>query len=714
MEDKGDKSFLQSFVDDCLEETFTEDTNEDILEELSSRHPRYENRELIDQGGMKKILSSYDRITARDVALANKISEKSDLANFVREARITAKLEHPNIVPIYDIGSKNGEVFFIMKKLSGENLQAIIQRLEKNDPTTLKNYPRSYLLEIFLKVCDAISFAHSKRVLHLDIKPANIQVDEYGQVLVCDWGLARDASDEMLDDDSQSDEKISLDLSNNNRIAGTPGYMAPEQVNRSWGKRGQCTDIYSLGALLYTILTYKKAISGRSVDDVIQRTISGDIMAPRKRSPHLAIPPALEAVAMKAMSLNTDDRYASTQQLATEIRAYLNGFSTDAEQAGFLREVKLLIKRNKKIAQLAILSIFTLSLITIFFINNLRLEKNIALKAKEDEALMRAQAENSELAAKESEHKALGLVDALNQKEAKVLKTRQESARNLMQNAFLPAFKTRRYFTAYNILVSIHKLDPDLQDAIYYLAKLQIGQLQFPQAEAYLKTYKGERDISWMLDFCANFKDTSGKWDVVLDWRKVHHAKQELGGIPQHKLEGVRRHITEGLAKKLTTEEHLKFAQLSLEARSITPMYFKVTREGNSIGISLRGSKLAPYDELQYLHIDEFDLSHTDIPNLYNLRQIKIKKLDVSHTPVNSLKFLHNTRLEELNIQGTKVNNLKGFYNSPIHTLRLNGEFQNLNFLKNFSHLKVLEVPKNIYDLTYIQELKPELKIIED
>ena len=148
-------------------------------------------------------------------------------------------------MPVYDIGlDVENRPYFTMKMLAGENLGAILNKLHKDDSAYVQKFPLSVLLDIFLKTCNAIAYAHAQGILHLDIKPENIQINDYGEVILIDWGLAWNLNEENIWDDGL--------------IKGTPGYMAPEQIRSETDVFSPLTDIYALGALLYSILTLKK------------------------------------------------------------------------------------------------------------------------------------------------------------------------------------------------------------------------------------------------------------------------------------------------------------------------------------------------------------------------------------------------------------------------------------------------------------------------
>ena len=327
-------------------------------ESLTQKPPdKYKFRKSIGRGGMKMVLQVRDTDTARDVAMAvlpdAAIRPKKDLRKFVEEARITASLEHPNIVPVHEIGmDAAGAPYFTMKLLRGETLAAVLERLNKQDAEALERYSLFHLLHIFIKICNGISFAHSKGVLHMDLKPSNIQIGEFGEVLVLDWGLAKIISrkDEPSSsvcqgyDPGKVFEGSTLTLDGITK--GTPGYMAPEQAAGQNSKLDEKSDIYSLGAILYAILTWKNPLDPENIEDMLQRTLYGYIVPPRERAPERDIPSALEAVVQKAMNLNPAERYNSVEELREDVNAYIGGFATDAEQATVIKKSFLFAKRN--------------------------------------------------------------------------------------------------------------------------------------------------------------------------------------------------------------------------------------------------------------------------------------------------------------------------------------------------------------------------------
>lgn len=319
---------------------------------------KYEKIGEVGDGGMKRVIKARDKDTARNLAMAL-LSEQDETgaqsSRFVREARITANLEHPNIVPIHDIGvRKDGTPYFTMKFLEGETLARLLMNIAKDVTGYREKYNIQHLLRIFLSICNAVEFAHSKGIAHLDLKPDNIQIGDYGEVLVLDWGLAKliDAPEDELNSDTDrrmADPAADMDMEKtlDGEIKGTPGFMAPEQASGENSSRDEKTDIYALGAILYTILSLARPIPKKNVNEALKDTIEGNIIPIQERVPGRKIPKPLIAVVGKAMALKKEDRYDSVAEIKNEIDAFLGGFVTKAEGASLIRHCELMIKRNK-------------------------------------------------------------------------------------------------------------------------------------------------------------------------------------------------------------------------------------------------------------------------------------------------------------------------------------------------------------------------------
>ncbi|VGO14500.1 Serine/threonine-protein kinase PknD [Pontiella desulfatans] len=350
------------------EEVASEEVQGAIYADLRQSGDRYTDAEVLARGGMKKISRVFDTKTGRQVAMAElRANAPSELYEpFLREARLTALLEHPNIISVHDIGlSPDGLPFFTMDLKRGDSLGDV---LKKN------RMPREQLLESFIKLCDAISYAHSQKVLHLDLKPENIQIGRFGEVFICDWGLGKIAGSDESEGKDFDEILFNPDLLNNmtlsGELKGTPGYMAPEQFEKDGVKTYQ-TDVYALGCLLYAILSQQPPFKGSS-EEIRELTLAGKIVSPAMAFPKKNIPKGLDAVVMKALSLKPTNRYASVVALRDDVKNYLSGYSTSAENAGLIKEVALFYKRNRAACLVGLAAVMVVVVTTALFINQLQ------------------------------------------------------------------------------------------------------------------------------------------------------------------------------------------------------------------------------------------------------------------------------------------------------------------------------------------------------
>lgn len=344
---------IESHLNDFYQSAYSESEEELILERQQSiSESQYSEKELYAVGGMKAVSTVVDAKTDRAIAFAELKEDqqsKENIGRFLREARITAALEHPNIVPVYDVGVKDdGLPYFTMKFLQGETLKKVLRELLKANPAYVHKYPLNSLLEIFMKICEAVSFAHSCGVLHLDVKPENIMIGKYGEVYLCDWGIAKVMADyENLNTGVATlDADVLNDITLSGIVKGTPGFMAPEQVDKEFGKKDVQTDIYALGALLYNILSLRKPFAGKSATQVLELTVSTETFS-KKFMSKWDIPEALKAICFKAASSQKHKRYDLVEDLISDMRSYQSGFVTKAEETSFFKEFMLYFKRHK-------------------------------------------------------------------------------------------------------------------------------------------------------------------------------------------------------------------------------------------------------------------------------------------------------------------------------------------------------------------------------
>ena len=319
----------------------------------------YQVREEIGAGGMGSVLAAADSRLERTVAMkvlrAGVEADAASRLRFEREARVLARIEHPNIVPVHEAGrTVDGLPYYTMKHVRGRTLQEILDAIRSGvDPTKLDE-----LLTIFRKTCDAVAFAHSRGIIHRDLKPANIMVGEFGEVLVMDWGLAKVAGEPEVAstpaDESKDVLGSAIEVTLEGHVLGTPQYMSPEQSAGRTGEVDARSDVYALGGILHAIITLRAPVSGTTLNEVRSRVASGErnpIPPGRsKERPHCRdgmVPEALVAVVNRAMALRADERYPAVADLAADIDAHRRGFATAAEEAGALRLAFLYLQRHK-------------------------------------------------------------------------------------------------------------------------------------------------------------------------------------------------------------------------------------------------------------------------------------------------------------------------------------------------------------------------------
>jgi serine/threonine-protein kinase len=286
------------------------------------------------KGGLGEVFVALDEDLHREVALkeiqAGCADDPVSRQRFVREAEITGRLEHPGVVPVYGLGTyADGRPFYAMRFIKGDSLKDAIQKYHQADHLGRDAAERALalrqLLGRFVDVCNAVAYAHSRGVLHRDLKPGNIMLGPYGETLVVDWGLAkplgRAESESTGEGTLRPQAGSGSTLTQAGSALGTPEYMSPEQAAGEMAKLGPASDVYALGATLYALLTGQAPCKDKDTAIVLERVRKGDIPPPRQINSR--VPPALEAICLKAMALRPEDRYATPRALADDIERWL-------------------------------------------------------------------------------------------------------------------------------------------------------------------------------------------------------------------------------------------------------------------------------------------------------------------------------------------------------------------------------------------------------
>ncbi len=271
---------------------------------------------VIGKGGAGEVVLAHDRRVGRDVAVKRlKTAEptEEEITRFLREAKIQARLDHPAIVPVHELGrDANGRPYFTMKRLAGVTLLKLLAEPRARSPR---------LLRAFSDVCLAIEFAHARGIVHRDLKPANVMLGDYGEVYLLDWGIARvvgDAESAVVTADIDTIDGNTL----SGELRGTPGYMAPEQIH-SGAEVDRPADVYALGSVLFEILT-GEALHPRGQQAAIASTLGDAVWSPARRKPALAIAPELDTLCTEMLARDPATR-PTAKQVAMRVQAYLDG-----------------------------------------------------------------------------------------------------------------------------------------------------------------------------------------------------------------------------------------------------------------------------------------------------------------------------------------------------------------------------------------------------
>ncbi len=347
---------------------------------------RYELLAEHARGGLGRVVRAHDRHLGRTVAV-KELLQTSELAEalFVREALITARLQHPGIVPVHEAGRwPNGDPYYVMKLVSGRTLKECI-----GETKSLSD--RLALLPHVIAVAEAVGYAHSHDVIHRDLKPANTIIGEYGETVVVDWGLARDlhtadCAPAVTAASSGSGDSRTV----TGRVVGTPQYMSPEQA------RGEVvdprTDVYALGAILYEVLSGRAPVGGDSAQEIIDRVLAGPPQPLGQVAP--GVPSDLEAIVGKAMARVADDRYPSARELAADLKRFQTGQLVTAQRYGHWSLVRRWVHRYRGYVALGTIAAIAVTVIAVGMLRRVIDERRLAELRGEQAEHQRAAAED--------------------------------------------------------------------------------------------------------------------------------------------------------------------------------------------------------------------------------------------------------------------------------------------------------------------------------
>ena len=692
--------------------------------------PRYAIGATIATGGMGAVLQARDvhirRIVAMKIMRSEMQFSPENLLRFIDEARLTGQLEHPNIVPMYELGvDDQGRVFYTMKYVKGVTLDEVLKQLRAGEARTLDRYPLAHLLNIFQKICDAMAFAHSKHVVHRDLKPENIMIGGYGEVLVMDWGLAKIhgtrphlEAKPTVSDTSRHGHAGSVFHTLDGVVVGTPPYIAPEQARGEIDKLDTRTDVYGLGAVLYEILTLRPPIACTTIEEVLKKTVEGRIDPPviynaqrekkgaakndggkqiaLRHCPGGKVPDALSAVTMKALRLNPAERYQTVEDLQRDIESFQGGFATTAEKANILKQTVLLIRRHK--ANFALLStgFVVINALLVWFIVTLSSEKNIAQgnarmalhsKQQADAALAELRGTAPTFAEEAQQLVEDGRFDEALQKISYAISQvpNQSGYYKTQGDIFETLLQLDDAVKAYEAALQRNPKDRDARQNLDLCKKLLVQGGGNELASAQLRTLQlAMRAQGRFAEAIAMMEKIEQDRGLIQDtWREVFGKKKGMRGEVTANEDGT---LTVDITKATVPAlSHLRGMPVSV--------------------LNLDGAKIGDITALSGLPLKSLNLSHTAVTDLGPLRGMKLERLSLADTRVADINAVRGMPLQYLNLNRTRVHDLGPLRGSPVRELSLDGcrDLLDLKPLMECTDLEKLLLPASARAIGFLR-----------
>lgn len=663
---------------------------------------KYKPLTTIARGGMGVVLQARDLRIRRNVAMkvmktGAQFSRESVL-RFIDEAQLTGQLEHPNIVPVYELGiDEQGETFYTMKFVKGITLDEVLRGLRHGRKEMIEKYPLASLITIFQKICDGVAFAHSKGVIHRDLKPENVMIGSHGEVLVMDWGLAKQTLGAQRTEgrvETVAEQKPRDVLRGfqtmHGVVIGTPPYISPEQARGDLDAIDVRSDVYVLGAILYAILCLRGTVHGDNIDQVLQQILAGAIKKPlaynrppkKKRHgthedsvalvhcPGGRIPEGLAAIAMKALKTRPEDRYQSVDELQADLTQYQGGFATKAERASLFRHVLLFAGRHKREFALFLLFGVIFHTMLVVFVVNVSKEKNRALKNEQHARESEARAKASEMELAQAIESLRGTAPVYAQEAASLLEDQKpEEALEKIEYAIEQVPNEPNYLLLRgNILQT--------------LIRLPESNAAYAEALRRSPNLKAAKDNIAVNDkLIKEIGDDPTPSPAILRQLRAELADQRRVGEALYVMDQI------GRDKKMLTDTFRAALQKrglrTFEAQDDETVHIDLSKRKNVdlralralpvSGLILDDSSVTDLAALRGLPITTLSLSHTLVRDLTPLIGMPLRSLNLDASAVVILSPLSDLPLETLRLSNTRVDDLRPLKGSKIEQLNLNG-----------------------------------------
>lgn len=688
---------------------------------------KYQILSLISEGGMGKVYKAKDLSFNRIIALkVCKNHSAETLKRFAKEAKITSQLNHPNIITIHEVELHKSLVFYTMQYVEGETLGQILNKIELRNKEYLEKFPLRKLLKIFYNVCKGIEYAHQRQVIHRDIKPDNIMVDKFGEVHIMDWGLVKISPTDHFY--KQKNAILQDDLTLDGRIVGSPHYMSPELANGEINEADTRSDLFSLGAVLYSILTLQKPFAGDTIHQIIQNTKTLTLDPPHLKFNKTKsventekhpwnIDKAISKIAMKALEKNPEDRYQHISEFMLDLRKHQRGYAPIVYQP-FSYRLKLLFKRKKK---LSIATISMLSILILYIFSQI----DIHSKNKLINQVIKDEKRNWNLILEESFTNPENLRDKFFN--FGIENTKHEDGtlffNDIGQNAIIPQeiyygdlaieFEFQIYGENRGIAIILSDYTDIKQNEGLYAYTLVHGYNN--KYDSYLK-FNLEKSLNLTIDYLSY-----QQYKPVLKEGVMNHFRAEIIGFERklfinHKLIfetrddrghtfpriGLATFNTKakidnfkifrlGLPLKndlLKLAEHYLIKQEFVLSKKLLKEMIQSEQSSKRKGKSEQLLKTIDASEKnieslkQHTHLFSFNINNNltfsiriSDPNFSSLNTLKlhgpIQSLDISKTKVSDLQKISGLALQHLDISHSKVTNLKPLMKMPLKKLFL-------------------------------------------